>query len=919
MSSVDRRRLEELFQQAVDLPVAERAGFVERACGGEAALRAELEALLAEDASGTKGVLATPASHLMEASDDADEPVPERLGPFRIVRVLGEGGMGRVYEAEQDSPRRTVALKVIQPGVMSRSALRRFELEAQVLAGLKHPGIAQIHQTGSVPQGSDADAPPRPYFAMEMVRGPGLMEFARTRQLGMREKLAVLAKIADAVQHAHQRGVIHRDLKPANILVEDAPEGVRDETATASGVSAQPKILDFGIARLIDREQGSASMRTEAGALVGTLAYMSPEQVEADPTKIDTRSDVYALGVIGYELLAGRPPIDVAGKPIYEAVRLVRETEAAALGRVDATLRGDVETIVAKAMDKNPARRYSSAAELAADIRRYLGDQPIAARPASTWYQARKFARRNRALVGAGALAATALVAGAALLAVGLVRATRAEALAVARATAEAEQRAAAERRFQEVRALAKTVIFEIHEKVMNLTGSTEAQKLIIDTGMKYLDNLAKDAADDEALRGELATGYLRLANLLGDPASANLGDIAGAMQTVRKAIALLEPDLARKPDDGLLANRLSSAFSALGDLERVSGRIPDSIVSYTRGLELARIAAAAFPDDRKRVDDLVASEASLGRLKDQAGDREGAIRHYAVARDHFRLRSAEDPTSPRYPHNVGVLALKIAEAKLAMGRHGEGELELRTALDDVLELRQRFPGYGGVRTTEVSLLFALGNALLEQKCANEALTTLQRAYEAQHRLRDADRLDQRAARNLGVACFWLAQAYSELGDETMSLWANLRFCELAEEVSSANPTYIVARHDLALGYGYVADSWRRMGRFDEAIRGLEQSAIVLNELHEAAPEDVAYASAQIECLCNLGQLRLLMGLRLPREADERAGLLNQAEGALVMARGLWTYLDDRGRLPAAYQKHVKRVDQSLAELRAAR
>jgi non-specific serine/threonine protein kinase/serine/threonine-protein kinase len=295
-----------------------------------------------------------------------------------VIRLIGQGGMGAVYEAEQEHPRRTVALKIIKPGMASPELLRRFEQETQALGRLQHPGIAQIYEAGT----ADTGFGPQPYFAMEYIRGRSLVKYADELKLDTRARLEIMARVCDAVQHAHQRGLIHRDLKPGNILVDE---------------SGQPKIVDFGVARLTDQDTQAAT-QSGAGQLIGTLAYMSPEQVLADPLEIDTRSDVYALGVILYELLAGRLPYDTSNK-LHEALSAIREEDPARLSSVDHGYRGDIETIVAKALEKDKSRRYDSAAEMAADIRRYLTDDPITARPPSVAYQLQKFTRRHKALV----------------------------------------------------------------------------------------------------------------------------------------------------------------------------------------------------------------------------------------------------------------------------------------------------------------------------------------------------------------------------------------------------------------------------------------------------------------------------------------------------------------------------------------
>jgi tetratricopeptide (TPR) repeat protein/tRNA A-37 threonylcarbamoyl transferase component Bud32 len=385
------QRVKELCALALEKEPAERARFLAVACADDESLRREVESMVG-DATAGDGVLVSPVWHKMAIATGGEQVgMPATLGRYRLLRIIGEGGMGVVYEAEQDQPRRVVALKVIKPGLATQELLRRFERESQVLARLHHPGIAQIFEAGT----ADTGFGPQPYFAMELIHGAPIREYVDSYHLSTRQRLELMAKVCNAVEHAHERGIIHRDLKPGNILVEE---------------TGQPKVLDFGVARVTDSD-AQVTRQTDLGQLVGTLAYMSPEQVLADPLKLDSRSDVYALGVILYELLASRLPYTLS-RQLHEAVRTIEQEDPARLSSISRSYRGDVETIVAKALEKDKGRRYASAAMLAEDIRRHLADQPIAARPASVSYQMQKFARRHRALVTAVAVVFAVLVAG---------------------------------------------------------------------------------------------------------------------------------------------------------------------------------------------------------------------------------------------------------------------------------------------------------------------------------------------------------------------------------------------------------------------------------------------------------------------------------------------------------------------------
>jgi WD40 repeat protein len=400
MSAGRHGRAKEVFLRACELEPSARDVWLDRACAGDAELRADVDELLANDADPPAALVAADrggaagwlASGLAE-EESASATIPERIGPYRVVRLLGRGGMGTVYEAEQESPRRRVAIKVLSSGSGSPQQLQRFHQEAQILGKLHHPGIAHVYQAGTAVILGAA----QPYFAMELVEGASLLEHARRAELDLAARLELLLQVCEAVQHAHDNGILHRDLKPSNIVVDAA---------------GRAKVLDFGVARLLESGGESGRSLTITGIVVGTLATMSPEQVVASPVGLDARSDVYSLGVIGYELLAGRAPLDVSSLPLPEAARRICEVDAPLAGALDERLQGDLETILAKALSKDRAQRYASARELADDLRRYQRHQPISARPPSTFYHLRMFARRNRALVAGVLVAALALVAG---------------------------------------------------------------------------------------------------------------------------------------------------------------------------------------------------------------------------------------------------------------------------------------------------------------------------------------------------------------------------------------------------------------------------------------------------------------------------------------------------------------------------
>lgn len=376
-----------IFVEVMERRAEERASVLDERCAGDAELASKVRELIANHA--VDDDFLRPSGR-----GESSMLIGHRVGAFTLVRTIASGGMGTVFEATQHHPQRSVALKILRTALASRASVRRFEEESAILARLRHPGIAQVFEAGVHQEGGVKI----PYFAMELIEhAEAITTYAERRSLSVRERVELFIRVCDAVHHGHQNAVIHRDLKPANILV---------------GQDGTPKVIDFGVARVTDAEPPSNSMRTDAGQLVGTLSYMSPEQVlSSRGADVDTRSDVYTLGVVLYELLCGRRPYEVAERPIAEATSIIRERVPTRPGMVRAELRGDLETIILKAMEKDRERRYQSAAECGEDLRRFLRHEPILARPATVVYQVRLFARRHRSFVAAAGVVAATLVA----------------------------------------------------------------------------------------------------------------------------------------------------------------------------------------------------------------------------------------------------------------------------------------------------------------------------------------------------------------------------------------------------------------------------------------------------------------------------------------------------------------------------
>src|SRR5580704_5513063 len=444
-----------VFGHAVEIedPTA-RAAYLERACGANPQFRAEVEALLQAHQNAEGFLKKPPVQNVATFVDISDlDAEGTTIGPYKLLERLGEGGMGVVFMADQHAPvRRRVALKIIKPGMDTREVLARFDAERQALALMDHPNIARALDAGVTDSG-------RPYFVMELVRGVPITDYCDQNNLAVHERLALFVDVCRAVQHAHQKGVIHRDIKPSNILI------------TLLDGRPVPKVIDFGVAKAINQQLTEETLFTRFAEMIGTPLYMSPEQAEMSSLDIDTRSDIYSLGVLLYELLTGTTPFDKnrLKKAAYDEIRrIIREEEPAkpstrisSLGeksaavaarrhadpnRLSQLLRGDLDWIVMKALEKDRTHRYETASGLAMDVERHLADEPVLACPPSAVYRFAKFARRNRVAFTTSIVVLAAILAGTVVSVTQAIRATSAERLAESRLQAEAAARADAER-----------------------------------------------------------------------------------------------------------------------------------------------------------------------------------------------------------------------------------------------------------------------------------------------------------------------------------------------------------------------------------------------------------------------------------------------------------------------------------------
>jgi non-specific serine/threonine protein kinase/serine/threonine-protein kinase len=762
------QRVTELFDRAVELPEGQRAVFLAEACAGDDALRAQVERLIAAHES-AGDFLAEPRPTSGGAA--REPPGPERLegariGAWRVLREIAHGGMGRVYLAERADRQfdRQVALKVIRRGMDSEPVLRRFRIERQILAQLEHPNIARFYDGGSTEDGL-------PYFVMEHVEGEPIDRYCDARRLSVTRRIDLFRQACAAVAFAHQRLVVHRDLKPSNVLVTE------DGTA---------KLLDFGIARILHEGDSQDETRTVTGLLMMTPEYASPEQIHG--SRVTALSDVYSLGVVLYELLCGRPPYRFEARSVAEAARVIATVEprrpstaierppearggpaaAEPAGkqiaaqreetpeRLRRRLRGDLDVIALKALQKDPLRRYASVEQFSEDLRRHLVGLPVLARPDTLVYRAHKFVRRNRVAVVAGSLVVLSLVAG--------VVATSWQA---GRAR-EAQGRA--ERRFDDLRRLARAVMYDYHDAIKNLAGATPIRERMVTDGLAYLDALARDAGSDPSLQRELAAAYLRLGDVQGGTQFANLGNTAGALDSYAKARRLYEALLASDSTRAETRRPYASTLIRQALLRWELGEVQPALEESRRAVPLLEPLAHAAPDDLELQGELVRALDTTGQLLQNSGDPRGALDLHA------RQLEIADRLLARWPGNAdvrraaGVATDHIATAYITLGQYDSALAYNRMTIRRRAELAADFP------------------------------------LNADHR------------RTLSASYYNEGEILDHLGRLREALESYQRQVQIVADLAREDPKNELYRGDLAYGWVRVGDMKARLGRWSEAL-----------------------------------------------------------------------------------------------------
>ena len=790
----------EIVADALELEsAAARAAFVAARCQGNDALRQEVESLLEQTTAGLDAWAKQASAPLHR--DLSLLAAGRVIGHYAVVRELGRGGMGAVYLAERADGEfeKQVAIKVLKRGTDTDEILHRFRSERRILARFDHPNIAGLLDAGTTDDGL-------PYFVMEYAEGLPVTQYAREQKLSISERLKLFRVICDAVSEAHRHLVIHRDLKPSNVLV--TPKG-------------QVKLLDFGIAKMIQETDEAEQNATLPGARAMTPEYASPEQLKGEP--VTTGSDVYSLGVILYELLTGQRPYRVKTRTAEEIARAITTQEpqrpsavATSIGsRAQKQLRGDLDNIVLKALRLEPQRRYASVEALATDLDRHSQGLPVLAQPDTLPYRVSKFVARHRVAVMAATVALVALLAAMVIVALS------------ERKARVAQKRA--EERFQQVRQLAHSLLFDYHDQIASLPGSTNVREHLVREALTYLDNLSREAGTDRALQRELATAYEKIGRIQGNSYYANLGDTAGALQSYRRSLELRLPLLAAQPNDLSLQAEIGQSYEGLGDVLNEMEELPEALKNYLEAVKYEEAVSAAAPQNTDYRLALSSAYSKVGDIEgmegyDNLGRTADALHYYQKAVALIEPLAANERAERPLLSRLAMLLSHRGRLEDVSGDNAAALASGRRAVAILEKLVASDPNQAAHRRTLLAARAFLRFTLLDANLIVES-AELSRAVVADlEAMVKADPGNANTRRNLAIAYNSLGQDLLKTGDVNAAIANHQRALEFCRQRLAANPASASAKADLSFTLRWLGEAQAASGNPAAALLSFDES-----------------------------------------------------------------------------------------------
>jgi len=793
------QRLRSTFDRVVDLDTADRERFFsEKQIDTD--IRDEVSRMIdaIRNETDTNDPLESSAYDLF-----IDARSPEMIGEYKIVDEIGRGGMGRVYLAirENETFTQTVALKVIRAGMDNAVILRRFAVEQNILARLEHPCIARFVDGGRTSDG-------KPFYAMEYVKGEPIDLFSRKNAVDLNSRISLFRDACAAVSYAHSLLVVHRDLKPSNILV------------TADG---SVKLLDFGIAKVLEAEP-NVETATQFGMM--TPQYSSPEQVRGEA--VSTASDVYSLGIILYELLCGRRPYETEGKSIADLldvvsnISIVKPSEYASTSADRSKLKGDLDNIILKALQKDISRRYVSVEQFSEDLRRWQVGLPITARPDLAGYRLKKFISRNRIAVASMVFVLLALLGGIAATTWQAVRAER--------------ERVLAQKRFDEVRRLANNVVFKYHDEIAKLDGSTGIRELLVADAAKYLDSLAADSSGDTGLKHELALAYMKLGDAQGLLYHANTGNTGKAKEQYSKSIALLEEIVAAEPENIAVKDDLLRAYDLLTSM---MARTHDSAATKLDILDKSRRLldemTDAEPDNSKRLSQLtslyIGYGDAVGSIRDTNGLNQKLISHEKALDLAARLMSASPNDIESWRafakanQRVGTDHMWIADNARLLGLNIDIDGHYRAALqfhramfDNIQKVNNAAPDDPRARGYELSAISSLALTLSRNDLTAESIKLAERFLLLARTELQKDAANKEARLEIASAYELFAEIYKDKQPKMSAKYRSMS-AQACEPILRSDPENLEALAKFTEDLKYLIQYLRSTGKTSEAAK----------------------------------------------------------------------------------------------------
>ncbi|MCB9854092.1 MAG: protein kinase [Phycisphaerales bacterium] len=827
-----------------------------------------------------------------------------RIPGYDIVREARRGGQGVIFQALQKSTNRKVAVKVLLDGALAdEKTLERFRREVDIVAGLRHPHIVAAFDCGETSEG-------HPYFVMDFVYGQRLNDYVVAHKLSVRQIVELFVGICDGVNYAHQRGIIHRDLKPANIIID---------------AEGRPRVLDFGLARRVDAT--AQSITTMAGGVVGTLAYMSPEQVRGPSSEIDVRTDVYSLGVMLYESVAGRLPYAVDGD-LAVAFRNITDADPATLDRSSTSLpdagthvANDLKVIILKALAKLPDRRYQNAGELGADLRNFLAGKPIEARRDSRMYVLKTVIRRHRGPVAALIAFVVLLISWGATLSVLYAREQRltrqiqvesAETLAQRDRAVSAEH--ASSERFAMVREMASDLLFEAHDRVATLAGATPARALVVQTALKYLDDLERDAGDDPALRLELAKGLLRLGNVQGGLGLSNLGDTDAAIQSYSRAVDLCTSALATTPQDDEWLTILAELHSKIGGLLLSQNQSQEALTHYESALTIVRELLHRNPEDRGLRASYAHACQQIGNVHAINWEMEVARQQYDEASRVFSELVKEVPQNETFRRELAMIQLRIARVILVSDEKQDDALPfVERAITALRALAAESPATAGYARDLGIALDHRADVLMRRGDTDEAIESLRESGSISQKLADLDPENAQARHDLVIGRNDLGRALMSTNriDEARDVYQQA--LSLAVSLSEKDPSSAIFRRDVGHCHDNIASVHAARNDAAQAVESLTKAIDVYESLLKVDPENLSVLRDNAIAQYNRGERRLEIAADRARSVAARNSAIADARMDFEQYRHALMHLRDRDRLAEFEIKFIARADEKIA------